>query len=206
MKSLTLAIAGLLLAYPLVAETTVSTVPVTCLTPPAFFWLLSQSQSNKSSAEQSQAPSPGGSIYFGFPNGNHEDLYGFSIYSDFFDVNYQGRVYANTKDSGLFAGTFASLEILAYHYYDDPTNGLTLTSDKTKGSQYHLLGARLGGNIGWRINFGEVGVTPRLGLTLPVFYVFDAPVLSDKKTKEFYLANLLMRSLEMGLTLDFGIQ
>jgi len=81
---------------------------------------------------------------------------------------------------------------------------MTLTNNKSKGSDYFLAGARFGGNVGIRFNFGLLGLTPRIGLTVPVFFIFDSFDFDDDSNAKFYALNALMRVLEIGLTVDLG--
>jgi hypothetical protein len=173
--------------------------------PLTLLWLTSQNHKDSNSENSSFLSGPGGSLYFGSAKGNSETLYGFSLYSDFFDISIQQRNYLSKTNSGLFAGSFLSAEVLSFQYFIDPDKGITITNNKKQGNNYFLLGLRYGGNIGMRFGFSGFGISPRIGLTLPIFYLFGSTNLSADDSAKLYFMNAMMRAIEIGLTIDFGV-
>jgi hypothetical protein len=66
---------------------------------------------------------------------------------------------------------------------------------------YHSIGATGGFDIGFRIRGKTVGVTPYIGLGLPLYYCLGNLPQNDKETFDF--ANITLRAIDIGLRIDF---
>ena len=113
--------------------------------------------------------------------------------------------YNKEKQSGFFWGLYGLIEWRKMFWMYDNDNELTvgwgypfIESDNV----YYSLGIAGGGNVGFRFRKNNFGITPYIGLGMPLFYCFGSfPPKHDMK--EFDFMNIIFRAIDVGIKLDF---
>jgi hypothetical protein len=112
--------------------------------------------------------------------------------------------YNKETQSGFFWGFYGLIEWRQMYWFYEDNSELTVgwTFPFHGDNVYHSLGIRGGIDIGFRFRSNNFGVTPYLGLGIPLFFCFgDLP--PQKDIREFYLSNIALRAINIGLRLDF---
>ncbi len=134
---------------------------------------------------------------------NREDILGVSWLPGFFDVDWQSRHYLGKAPWGFFWQTYLSLEWLETRTYKDASQGMVIST--STGQLTNLLGVRLGAGIGYRFWWQTWGLTPRLGINLPVFYLLGTTGYSTQDLASLYGLMAFLRCWEVGLTVDLPL-
>jgi len=112
--------------------------------------------------------------------------------------------YNKERQSGFFWGLYGLLEWRKMYWYNDNNNlgiGWTfpfIDNDKT----YHSIGITGGFDIGFRLRIHDIGITPYIGLGIPLYYCFGN-IPPEKYKQEFTINNTVLRAINIGIMLDF---
>jgi len=121
------------------------------------------------------------------------------------------RIFSNKeRQSGFFWGFYGLAEWrrMYWSYDDDAVLEINWrytvvgNDDYSNDNVYHSIGVTGGLDVGFRYRKGALGVTPYLGLGIPLFYCFGNLPQKDDYL-DFYLMNMIFRSVNFGLKLDF---
>jgi hypothetical protein len=133
---------------------------------------------------------------------------GFGIFAraDRFALRTQYRSFFNKeRQSGFFWGLYGHIEWRRMYWLYDKNNEITVGwSFPFLGNDnvFHSVGATGGVDVGFRIRGKTLGVTPYIGLGIPLFFCFgDLPPEEDKEL--FYFRNITFRAVDIGVRLDF---
>lgn len=114
--------------------------------------------------------------------------------------------YNKERQNGFFWGLYGLIEWRRmYWFYDKDNNdqfsiGWNLPFTEND-NVYHSLGITGGFDIGFRFRIENLGITPYLGLGLPLYFCFGN--LPNNNIKEFDILNTTIRAISIGLKLDF---
>jgi hypothetical protein len=113
--------------------------------------------------------------------------------------------YNKERQSGFFWGLYGLVEWRRMHWFIDEDSDIIIGwafPFDGRDNIYHSIGITGGFDIGFRYRKNNLGITPFLGVGIPLFFCFgDLPPKSY--TKEFYLTNLAIRAIHIGIRLDF---
>jgi hypothetical protein len=135
----------------------------------------------------------------------HKEL-GFGIFAraDRVALRTQYRSFFNKKrQSGFFWGLYGFIEWRKMYWLYDDDKLVIAWKFPFAGSDnvYHSIGLTSGFNIGFRIRGNNTGITPYIGLGIPLFYCFgNVPPERDKE--EFLFQNITFRIIDIGLRID----
>ena len=136
--------------------------------------------------------------------GSNKREYDYSIakYPNYFSLGIEQRNFFNDKYSGFFYGPFTQfnmwmLSLDAGHYPNYSTDRYN------SGDRYTLIGLKFGECIGFRIKIIDVGITPKVGISIPVFYLANLGSYSNEEKRNIYINNALSNALSIGLKVDF---
>jgi hypothetical protein len=138
---------------------------------------------------------------------NNKKELGFGLFwrGDRFTFRTQWRNYFNhDRQSGFFAGLYGTAEYRKMFWTLNESNEVDIGWNYpfVSDTVYHSVGLSVGFDIGFRIRGKTVGLTPYIGLGFPLFYCFgDLP--PDKYREDFDSKNLTLRSIDIGLRIDF---
>jgi hypothetical protein len=143
---------------------------------------------------------------FNFETNSGQELgVGFFARADKFALRGQYRFFWGRDNmNGLFAGLFLQAEWRKMYWFYNEDNLLTIGwSYPFNGDNvFHSIGGTAGLDIGFRLRFEDVGITPYLGFGYPLYILFgDMPPAKD--TEDFRLQNIIFRGLDIGLRIDF---
>ena len=114
--------------------------------------------------------------------------------------------YNRERQSGFFWGLYGLLEWRRMSWYYDENSETVIHWSflfEDRGNTYHSIGITAGVDIGFRIRINNFGITPFLGLGVPLFFCFGN--LPSQNFWEFYLNNALIRAINIGIRFDlFG--
>jgi len=113
--------------------------------------------------------------------------------------------YNKERQSGVFWGFYGRVEWRRMYWsYDDDSDLAIGWEFPFVGDDnvYHSIGVTGGLDVGFRYRNNNLGVTPYLGLGIPLFYCFGKLPHKDDY-QDFYLVNMVLRSINIGLKLDF---
>jgi hypothetical protein len=68
---------------------------------------------------------------------------------------------------------------------------------------FHSIGLTGGFDVGFRIRGKTVGVTPYIGLGIPLFFCFGDLPQKDKDL--FTIKNIVFRAIDIGIRIDFFV-
>jgi hypothetical protein len=109
------------------------------------------------------------------------------------------------KLSGFFWGLYGLIEWRRMYWFYDDNSEIIMGSSfpfVESGNVYHSIGITGGADIGFRFRIKNFGITPYLGVGLPLFLLFgDLP--PQNNMQEFYIQNAITRAINIGLKLDF---
>ena len=109
------------------------------------------------------------------------------------------------RQSGFFWGLYGLIEWRRMYWFYDDNSELTVGWNFPfvgHDNVYQSIGITSGFDIGIRFRINDFGITPYLGLGLPLFLYFgDLP--PEKNDQKFNLINMIIRSINIGLRLDF---
>jgi hypothetical protein len=138
---------------------------------------------------------------------NNKEL-GFGIFAraDRFALRTQYRSFFNKeRQSGFFWGLYGCIEWRKMFWIYNENNKINIGWNfPFVGSDnvYHSVGLTGGFDIGFRIRGKTVGVTPYIGLGIPLFFCFgDLPPQKDREL--FNIQNIIFRAFDIGLRIDF---
>ncbi|GHV66403.1 hypothetical protein AGMMS49928_01020 [Spirochaetia bacterium] len=133
---------------------------------------------------------------------------GFGIFArgDRIALRTQYRTFYNReRQSGFFWGFYGFVEWRQMYWLYDKNNELTIGWNfpfRENDNIYHSIGLTTGVDIGFRIRGDKVGITPYIGLGVPLFYCFgNVPPETDKDN--FLIQNITFRAIDIGLRIDF---
>jgi hypothetical protein len=138
---------------------------------------------------------------------NNKKEIGFGIFAraDRVALRTQYRSFFNKKrQSGLFWGLYAHVEWRKMFWIYDENNEIGIGWNFPfvgNDNVFHSIGITGGFDIGFRIRGKKFGVTPYIGLGIPLFYCFgDLPPEKDKELFDF--KNTAFRSIDIGIRFD----
>jgi len=112
--------------------------------------------------------------------------------------------YNKERQSGFFWGLYGLVEWRRMYWYNENNNigiGWTVPYIYNENT-YHSIGITGGFDIGFRFRIIDIGITPYIGLGLPLFYCFNN-LPSENYKQEFYINNAVIRAINIGIKLDF---
>jgi len=116
------------------------------------------------------------------------------------------RFFSNRENqSGVFFGFYGLIEWRKMDWFFDDDNELTISwffPSTEKSNEYHSIGITGGFDIGFRIRLNNTGITPYIGLGIPLFYCFGS-LPPDSYKRDFYLGNAIIRAINIGIKFDF---
>jgi hypothetical protein len=138
-------------------------------------------------------------------SGKREAGVGITLRGDRFAVRTQWRNFFNReRQSGFFIGLYGIVEYRKMFWFLDAGDEITTGWNFPfigNDNVYHSVGLSAGFDIGFRIRGESIGLTPYIGLGLPLFYCFgDLP--PDKYREDFDAQNTAIRVLDIGLRVD----
>jgi len=111
--------------------------------------------------------------------------------------------YNKENQSGFFWGLYGLIEWRRMNWYYDEDNELSINLfGSGEDNVYHSIGITGGFNVGFRFRFSNFGITPYVGLGIPLFYCFGGLPPEDN-IKDFYFANAVLRTIFIGINIDF---
>jgi hypothetical protein len=139
-------------------------------------------------------------------NNNKELGFGIFARADRLALRTQYRSFFNQeRQSGFFWGLYGHIEWRKMYWIYDENNEINIGWNFPfvgYDNVFHSIGITGGVDIGFRIRGTTVGVTPYIGLGIPLFYCFgDLPPEKDKEL--FDLQNITFRSIDIGIRFDF---
>jgi hypothetical protein len=124
---------------------------------------------------------------------------------DRFSARVQFRNFFNKeRQSGLFGGLYGLVEYRKMYWFYGANNEIAIGySYPFAGGDnvYHSIGLTAGFDIGFRIRGEKTGITPFVGLGLPLFYCFGS-LPGNRDNREFYLLNAMLRAVDIGVRID----
>jgi hypothetical protein len=126
---------------------------------------------------------------------------GFAKYPHYVSLMGEQRFFFSSDFSGFFYGPFVSLDMLTLTLDDSRLPAYTVSAYEKE--QYHVVGLRVGGALGWRFRFSSVAITPRLGLAVPLLYLWGLENTTSDAWWTIYGATALARSVSLGCKIDF---
>jgi len=111
--------------------------------------------------------------------------------------------YNKERQSGFFWGLYGLIEWRKMYWYNENNDliiGWTfpfIDNDNT----YHSIGITGGFDIGFRFRISDIGITPYIGLGIPLFFCFGN-LPPEKYRQEFYINNITFRAINIGIRLD----
>jgi hypothetical protein len=108
------------------------------------------------------------------------------------------------RQSGFFWGLYGHIEWRRMYWIYDKDNTITIgwSFPFSGDAVFHSIGATGGVDVGFRIRGINLGLTPFIGLGIPLFFCFgDLPPERDRK--DFYLQNIAFRAFDIGIRIDF---
>jgi hypothetical protein len=133
---------------------------------------------------------------------------GFGIFAraDRFALRTQYRSFFNKERlSGFFWGLYGHIEWRKMYWIYDENSEITIGWNfpfEGNDNVFHSIGITGGIDIGFRIRGENVGVTPYIGLGIPLFYCFgDLP--PEKDSEAFNFQNTTFRAIDIGVRIDF---
>jgi hypothetical protein len=109
------------------------------------------------------------------------------------------------KLSGFFWGLYGLIEWRRMDwFYNENRLSIDWIIPSTEQSKvYQSIGITGGLDIGLRLRINNFGITPYLGLGIPLFICFGD--LPSQYIRDFYVMNIALRAINIGLKLDFFI-
>jgi hypothetical protein len=137
--------------------------------------------------------------------GKRELGFGVFLRADRVALRTQYRSFFNKeRQSGFFWGLYGQVEWRKMFWIYDENNELSVGwSFPFEGNDnvYHSIGITGGVDIGFRIRGGSLGITPYIGVGLPLYYCFgDLP--PEKDREYFNLQNTTFRAIDIGIRID----
>lgn len=144
----------------------------------------------------------GVSVNLGSSNVEHDWF--LSLYPSEVSFGYERRIFPSYKKKGFFYGFFASFDYRKFVLLDDGVDdgiridlfGLSTEND------FWTLGFRIGTELGFRIRIGDFGITPKIGLGIPLYYPFGLKEMSDNFWHDYFLT-LTTSSIFIGFKFDY---
>lgn len=122
-------------------------------------------------------------------------------YPHTFSVGLEKRFFLRKTLKGFFYGPFCSINFsrlsLSAEYHPAYSTGTYV-----EGDVYSCFGIKLGGEIGYRFKIKEVGITPKIGIGIPIMYLFDLDQYDRSELTQIYLNNMLFNCTFIGLKID----
>jgi hypothetical protein len=142
---------------------------------------------------------------------NNKKELGFGIFAraDRFALRTQYRSFYNKeRQSGFFWGFYGNVEWRRMYWIYDEDDKFAIGwffPFIGNNNVFHSIGITGGVDIGFRFRGEKIGVTPYMGLGIPLFHCFgDLPPEKDREL--FYLQNAAFRAIDVGIRLDFFIK
>jgi hypothetical protein len=111
--------------------------------------------------------------------------------------------YNKERQSGFFWGLYGLIEWRNMRWYYENNNlAIVWTYPSIDKSSYHSIGITGGFDIGFRFRISDIGITPYMGLGIPLFYCFGN-LPPENYMQEFYMTNAIIRAVNIGIKLDF---
>jgi len=111
--------------------------------------------------------------------------------------------YNKERQSGFFWGLFGLTEWRRMYWYYEENDEIMVGWGLPFNEQenvYHSFGITGGFDTGFRYRTGNLGVTPYLGLGIPLFYCFgNMPV---NNIQDFNVMNIALRAIHIGVRID----
>jgi hypothetical protein len=201
-----LALTMIVLLFPLTAfsqNTSASFDPITLL-----LFILPSGDSNSNEQESKDIRNIWLCIETNWELQNKTEL-GVGIFwrGDRFALRTQWRSYFNKqRQSGAFIGLYGHAEWRKMYWLYDKDGAMTIGWSfpfSGEDNVYHSLGLTVGFDVGFRARIDNLGITPFIGLGLPLFFCFGDLPTNDRS--EFDLQNRTFRAIDIGLRIDLFI-
>ncbi|MDR2447326.1 MAG: hypothetical protein LBD58_08600 [Treponema sp.] len=139
---------------------------------------------------------------------NNKKELGFGVFARFdkFALRTQYRSFFNKeRQSGFFWGLYGHIEWRKMYWIYNENNEIAIGWNFPfvgNDNVFHSIGITGGVDVGFRFRKGNFGITPYIGLGIPLFYCFgDLPPEKDKESFDFQ--NITFRAIDIGIRFDF---
>lgn len=139
---------------------------------------------------------------FNVATNNTEYDFGIAKYPNYLSLSVEKRNFINKDLFGFFYGPFISFDMLNLTV-DSSTLPAFSTDNSIPGDKYSLIGFRFGGDIGYRINMNNIGLTPKIGLSIPLYYLYELNNYTAEELQQIYTFTYLLRIFSFGIKIDF---
>ncbi|MDR0568500.1 MAG: hypothetical protein LBG87_04775 [Spirochaetaceae bacterium] len=132
--------------------------------------------------------------------------FGVFIRADKVALRTQYRSFFNKeRQSGFFWGLYGHIEWRKMYWIYDENNALGIGWNFPfvgHDNVFHSVGITGGFDVGFRLRGEKFGITPYIGVGIPLFYCFgDLPPEKDKT--DFIFQNVFFRAIDIGVRFDF---
>jgi len=135
---------------------------------------------------------------------SHKEMsVGFFIGTHQVALKTQFRSFLNKENqSGLFWGLYGLIDWRRMDWVYDENNELSIAwISSGSNNVYYSIGITGGINIGFRFRSGSSGITPFVGLGIPLFFCFGN-LPPQNNINDFYIANTIIRTINIGINID----
>jgi hypothetical protein len=130
---------------------------------------------------------------------------GVFLRGDRFALRTQWRSYFNKqRQSGAFIGLYGLVEYRQMYWNYDEDDRISIGYSFPfigEDNVYKTFGVTIGFDVGFRLRVGDAGITPFIGLGLPLFFYFGD--LPPRQRPEFDFQNTIFRAIDIGIRIDF---
>jgi hypothetical protein len=108
------------------------------------------------------------------------------------------------RQSGFFWGLYGHIDWRKMFWIYGENNEIGIGWNfpfEGNDNVFHSIGITGGVDIGFRIRGGNLGVTPYIGLGIPLYYCFG-DLLPEKDREMFNLQNTTFRAIDIGIRID----
>lgn len=140
-------------------------------------------------------------ISYNIATNNTEYDFGIAKYPNYLSLSIEKRIFSNKDFFGFFYGPFLSFDMLNLVVDSSKVPGFS-TDNSIPGDNYSLIGFRFGGDIGYRINIKNIGFTPKFGLSIPLYYLYELNNYSVEELQKIYAFTYLPRIFSFGFKID----
>lgn len=166
------------------------------LSPLSFLSLLAGSQENNVSIDDIWM-----SLSLNVGSNKKENDFFITKYPHILNIGIEQRNFLKDNFSGFFYGPFISFDYSKLILQDKKNPGYT-TNKYENETVYSLLGPRIGEAIGYRFKIKSIGVTPKIGIGIPLYYLFGLSDFSNTEIKKIYIKNMALNCFFLGLKID----
>ena len=145
---------------------------------------------------------PNVSLSVNIGNGTYENDWFVVVNNNSFSLGYEGRNFRNYPRKGFFYGPYVSLDYRKIYMPDGDTIQFS-TAKYDDEKTFTMVGLRLGVACGYRFLIkNTVGISPKIGLTAPLYYPIGLEKVSSNPYSSYLLASGTF-CFVAGLKIDF---